>query len=132
MVVCNQAGVNVLSLCKRNNSAMDPLTAEALGIRWALRVASEHGFNSVSIHFDVINVVNCINRRSKFVAIELIAQYCRELMSMGRFAHNLASLAKVVGDGLWVGSVPSNSMFSVSAAANADPCNQDSCVPALL
>lgn len=67
MVVCNQAGENFLSLCKRENSDMDPLTAEALGVRWALQIAIEHGFNSVSTHSDAINVVNCINRRSKFI-----------------------------------------------------------------
>lgn len=88
--------------------------------------------------------VNCMNRRSKFATIDFIAQDCRELMfslltvsvsfvstNQNSVAHNLASLAKTVGDRSWDGPVLVSSLFCVNAAATAATCVYDGCVPAL-
>lgn len=56
VVYNNHASVNVLNMCKRENFVVDPLTAEALGVRWAIQVAIEHSFHSVFIHSDASNV----------------------------------------------------------------------------
>jgi ribonuclease HI len=117
LIVRNPEGETVLSMCKRDNYVMDPLTTEALGVRWELQVAIKKGFTSATILSDAANVVNCVNRKSSFAAINFIAQDCRELMKNMLFvcvrfigrnqncdAHNLASVAMNVGDRTWLGS----------------------------
>jgi hypothetical protein len=47
-------------------------------------------------------------------------------------AHNLAALAKIVGDRSWNGIAPSSSLLSVSLAVNAAPCIHDGCVSAFI
>ncbi|XP_045830934.1 uncharacterized protein LOC123922244 [Trifolium pratense] len=124
--------------CKREDITAEPLLAEALGVRWVLQVATDQGINSVSIYSDTAHVVNFINKRSNFAAINLIAQECRNLMAgltnasvmfvsrtQNCDAHNLASLAKVVGSRTWIGVSTLVSDFSVSAAV----CNFISSVP---
>jgi len=73
-------------------------------------------------------VVSRINGRSGFATIEMVAQDCRELMSsmenvcvlwidrnQNSDAHNLASLAKIVGNQTWLGVMTINySIFLVS------------------
>jgi hypothetical protein len=54
--------------------------AEALGVRWILQFVVDEGINSISIHCDAANVVNCINRKYSFAVINIIA-YCRNLMN---------------------------------------------------
>ncbi|XP_045822165.1 uncharacterized protein LOC123915058 [Trifolium pratense] len=143
LVLRNLNGETVFSACKREDITAEPLLAEALGVRWALQVATDQGVNSVSIYSDAANVVNCINKRSNFAAINLIAQDCRNLMAgLGNVsvmfisrtqncdAHNLVSLAKVVGSRTWLGVAPLVSVYSVSAAVPAAGCNVFSCVPA--
>ncbi|CAJ2654058.1 unnamed protein product [Trifolium pratense] len=138
LVLRNLNGETVFSACKREDITAEPLLAEALGVRWVLQVATDQGINSISIYSDATHVVNCINKRSNFAAINLIAQECRNLMAgltnasvmfvsrtQNCDAHNLASLAKVVGSRTWVGVSPLVSDFSVSTAV----CNFISCVP---
>jgi ribonuclease HI len=144
LVLRNLNGETVLSACKREDITAEPLLAEALGVRWALQVAIEQGISSVSIYSDAANVVNCINKRSNFATINLIAQDCRNLMdgmenvsvmfisrSQNLDAHNLASLAKVVCSKTWLGPAPLVFDVSVSTAMHAAVCNILSCVPAL-
>jgi ribonuclease HI len=143
LTVCNQEGEIALSMCKRENFVLDPLTAEGLGVRWAIQVAIEQGFSSVTIHSDAANVVNCVNRKASLAAINFIAQDCRELMksllnvcvkfisrNQNCDAHNLATLAKNVGDRTWLGAVPNFSMFSVNVASIVASCINDGCVSA--
>jgi ribonuclease HI len=105
LVLRNSDGETVLSACKREDFSVDPLMAEAMGVQWALQLALDQGINSVSIHSDAANMVNCINRKSSFAAINLIAEDCRNLMNcltsvcvvfvsrtQNYVAHNLASL----------------------------------------
>jgi len=141
--VKNQVGETVLRLCKRDNIYVDPLMAEALGVRWAIQVASAQGITSASFFSDASNVVNAINGRSTFAAINFIVQDCRDLMSPmldvsvmfvsknhNCDAHNLVSLAKIVGDRTWHGVAPNSPLSSVNMAVNVVPCNHDGCVPA--
>lgn len=145
LIVKNQVGETVLSMCKRDNISVDPLTAEALGMRWAIQVASEQGITSASFFSDASNVVNAVNGRTTFAAINLIVQDCRDLMSTmldvsvmfvsrnhNGDAHNLASLAKIVGNRTWHGVAPNSPLSSVFLAVNAVSCNHDGCVPALI
>ncbi|GAU37237.1 hypothetical protein TSUD_375390 [Trifolium subterraneum] len=128
LVLRNSDGETILSVCKREEISVDPLMAETLGVRWALQLVIDQGINSVSIHSDAANVVNCINRKSSFAAINLIAEDCRNLMTclanvcvlfvsrtQNSDAHNLASLARIMGNRTWQGVSPHPSGFSVSA-----------------
>jgi hypothetical protein len=139
----NSDGETVLSACKREDFSVDPLMAEAMGVQWALQLALDQGINSVSIHSDAANMVNCINRKSSFAAINLIAEDCRNLMncltsvcvvfvsrSQNYVAHNLASLARIMGNRTWLADVFQFSVSSGYAAVSAVPCNLNSCVPA--
>jgi ribonuclease HI len=77
----NQIGESIFSACKRESLSVEPVMAEALGIRWALQAAIDQGLSSVSISSDAENVVHCITKRATFASIEIIAQDCRELMN---------------------------------------------------
>jgi len=59
----NQRGETCVSKCKREDIDVEPLLAEALGVRWALQVAKEQRITSISIYSDAANVVSCINGR---------------------------------------------------------------------
>lgn len=137
-------GEVVLSKCKKEDIDVGPLLAEALGVRWAVQVVIEQGINSVAIHSDAANVVNCINRKSSFATINMVVQDYRELMSslsnvcilfisrdQNFDAHSLASLAKVVGNRTWIG-VLSNSSFSFSVMHISANCNRTSCLTATI
>jgi ribonuclease HI len=111
LVLRNTDGKIVLSACKKEEIVVEPIMAEVLGVRWAIQVVSEQGINFVSILSYAANVVNCVNKRSSFASINLIAQDCKDLLdrfdsasimfvsrSQNGHAHNLASLAKIVGN----------------------------------
>jgi hypothetical protein len=117
--------------------------AEALGVRWDLQLVVDQGINSFSIHRDAANVVNCINRKSSFAAINLIAEDCRNLMNslvnvvvmfisrtQNSDAHTMATLARIMGNRTWSRVVPHSTVFSVSADASVVLCISNSCVPA--
>jgi len=112
-------------------------------MRWAIQVAIDQGFSSVTIHYDAANVVNCLNNKSKFAAIEVVVQDRKELMKrmsnvLVQFvrrehnveAHNLASLARIVGSRSWLGIAPPVPFHSVNTASLADICNPNGCIPA--
>ncbi|RHN71717.1 putative ribonuclease H-like domain, reverse transcriptase zinc-binding domain-containing protein [Medicago truncatula] len=139
LTIRNQNGEVILSKCKKEDIDVGPLLAEALGVRWAVQVAIEQGINSVAIHSDAANVVNCINGKASFATINMVAQDCSVLLSslsnacilfisrdQNSDAHNLASLAKVVGNRTWLGAVP-NSFFPGSVMQNYANCNRFSC-----
>jgi len=88
----------------------------------------------------VLMQLMCINGKSSFATINMVAQDCRELMpnilnvcilfvnrNQNSNAHNLASLAKVVGNRTWVGIVPDNMLFFVNVVSNSTSCNSLSC-----
>ncbi|GAU21787.1 hypothetical protein TSUD_329120, partial [Trifolium subterraneum] len=142
LVLRNSDGETIFSACKREEISVDPLMAEALGVRWALQLVVDQGINSVSIHSDAANVVNCINRKSSFAAINLIAEDCRNLMTclanvcdlfvsrtQNSDAHNLASLARIMGNRTWQGVAPHPSGFSVSADFSTDLLPQRQIIP---
>ena len=72
VVVHDQSVKTVLSCYRRDNIFVDPLLVEALGMRWAIQVALDQGFTFVSTNSDALNVVNCLNNKSKFAAIEIV------------------------------------------------------------
>jgi exonuclease III/ribonuclease HI len=138
----DQDGRTILSCCCRENISVEPLLAEALGVRWAIQVALEQGITSISINLDALNVVNCLNNKSKFAAIELVVQDCKELMKgfsnvvvqfvsreLNVEAHTLASLARNVGSKSWLGLVPPDLFHSVNAVPMAVNCIPNDCVP---
>jgi hypothetical protein len=49
LVIHNQAGETIFSACKREFISVEPIVAEALGIRWALEIAIAQGQSSFSI-----------------------------------------------------------------------------------
>lgn len=139
----NQAGETVPSMCKKENIDVAPLLAEALGVRWALQVVRDQGITSVIIHSDAAHVVNCINKKTSFAAINMICQDCSVLMTslsnvciqyvsraLNADAHNLASLAKDVGNRTWLGVAPTFSVCNANPNVSVDLCNHNSCVPA--
>jgi len=141
--LCNQMGDTCLSKCKREDIDVEPLLAEALGVRWAIQVAKDERITSITIHSDAANVVSCINGRSNFATIDMVAQDCRDLMSsmdnvsvvwvdrnQNCDAHNLASLARIVGNRDWVGVAPNSLCFPVNASSLPTSCNVNSCIPA--
>jgi hypothetical protein len=77
----DQRGVTIFSSCRSENIKIEPLLAEALVVRWAIHVVIEQGISSVSINSDAANVVNCLNNKSKFAAIEIVAHDRKELMN---------------------------------------------------
>ncbi|CAJ2645003.1 uncharacterized protein LOC123895600 [Trifolium pratense] len=144
LVFHNQVGETIFSACKREFISVEPIVAEALGIRWALQTAIAQGMSSFCISSDAMNVVSCITKKGTFASIDIIAQDCRDLTSgltnvsvlfvrteQNDEAHNLASLAKFVGNRSWVGLAPSVSSFSSLADVSAVVCNQYGSVSAL-
>jgi len=77
----DERGMTIFSSCRSENITVEPLLAEVLGVRWAIHVVIEQGISSVSINSDAANVVNCLNNKSKFAAIEIVLYDCKELMS---------------------------------------------------
>lgn len=113
-------------------------------MRWAIQVALDQGITSISINLDALNVVNCLNNKSKFAAIELVVQDCHELMKgfsnvdvqfvrreLNAEAHALASLARNVGSKSWLGLVPPAIFHSVNAVHMAGNCIPNDCFPVL-
>jgi ribonuclease HI len=144
LVIKNHDCISVFHACKRDDIAVEPAMAEALGIRWAIQLARDQGLNSFSIFSDAANVVDCIYNKAKIAAIEIVVQDCRELLSgmsnvsvlfvkrsLNVEAHNMASLAKEVGNRSWNGVAPILSSFPNYAGCYTAPCNSNSCVPAL-
>ncbi|GAU33864.1 hypothetical protein TSUD_66510 [Trifolium subterraneum] len=132
LVLKNHDRITTFSACKCDDIAVDPIMAEALGVRWAIQFVREQGLQSVCIFSDAANVVDCICNKVKFDAIEMVAQDCRELLSslpnvsvvfvrrdQNIDAHNLASLARLVGNRTWVGAAPNASVMS-NYAENSD------------
>jgi len=106
-------------------------------------VALDQGFTFVSTNSDALNVVNCLNNKSKFAAIEIVVQDCNELMKgmynvVGQFvrkehnaeADNLASLARIVGCRSWLGIASLALFHSFNADSMADNCILNGFVPA--
>ncbi|MCI45148.1 isoflavone-7-O-methyltransferase, partial [Trifolium medium] len=61
LVFKDHNSVTTFSACKRDDISVDPIMAEALGIRWAIQLARDQGLNSVSIFSNASTVVDCIN-----------------------------------------------------------------------
>ncbi|CAJ2671609.1 unnamed protein product [Trifolium pratense] len=104
LVFKDHNSVTTFSACKRDDISVDPIMVEALGIRRAIQLARDLGLNYVSIFSDAATV-------AKIAAIDIVVQDCRALISsllnvsvmfvrreQNGDAHNLASLAKVVGN----------------------------------
>ncbi|CAJ2652968.1 unnamed protein product [Trifolium pratense] len=143
LVLKNHDRITTFSACKCDDIAVDPIMAEALGVRWAIQFVREQGLHSVCIFSDAENVVNCIAKKVKIDAIEMVAQDCRELLSslpnvsvlfvrrdQNIDAHNLASLARLVGNRTWVGAAPKASVMSNYAENSAANCIVFGCFPA--
>ncbi|CAJ2669717.1 unnamed protein product [Trifolium pratense] len=145
LVFKDHNSVTTFSACKRGDISVDPIMAEALGIIRAIQLARDLGLNYVSIFSDAATVVDYINKKAKIAAIDMVVQDCRALISsllnvsvmfvrrdqIGD-AHNLASLAKVVGNRTWIGVTPI--VFGISNYAG-DPvsiCIPNGCVPAFI
>jgi len=116
MVLKNQEGMVIHSACRLKDIHVDPMLAEAMAVRWALQYATAQGIQSVEVISDALGVVNCVNKNSVVVSIEpwkllekipfvMVKHVNRELNSE---AHNLASLAKIVGTKFWLGNAPPN------------------------
>lgn len=100
---------------------VDPMLAEAMGVRWALQYATAQGIQSVEVISDALGVVNCVNKNSVVLSIEPVVYDCWKLLEKIPFvtvkhvnkelnseAHNLASLAKIVGTKFWWGNASRN------------------------
>jgi ribonuclease HI len=144
LVVKNQDMITTFSASKFDDIAVDPMMAEALGVRWAIHLVREQGLHSVSIYSDAANVVDCIYNKVKIAAIEIVAQDCRELLfsltnvnvlfirrEQNVDAHNLASMARLVGNRTWVGAAPNVTVSSTYAVSSATNCIMIGCVPVL-
>jgi hypothetical protein len=115
----------VLSACKRENFAVTPILAEALGPRWAIQTAISQGVHSISFSSDALGVVNCVSGKSKVAAIDSVIHDCRTLLDsipslmvnyvsreLNKEAHVLAPMDKSLGSRTWLGFVPLNLAFS--------------------
>jgi hypothetical protein len=114
-----------LSACKRENIAVTPILAEALGLRCAIQTAISQGVHSISFSSDALGVVNCVSGKSKVAAIDSVIHDCRTLLDsipslmvnyvsreLNKEAHVLAPMDKSLGSRTWLGFVPLNLAFS--------------------
>jgi ribonuclease HI len=125
MVVYNHLGHVVLSACRKDLIDIEPVLAEAMGVRWCLQQAITSNMMDIVIFSDAATVVNCINSNVSVAVIELVIQDCKLLMEqldrvvvthvrrhLNSVAHGLASFSRNVGTKRWMGVVPN----SLSAA----------------
>jgi ribonuclease HI len=144
IVFKNHDMITTFSASKYDDIAVDPVMAEALGVRWAIQLVREQGLQSAFIYSDAANVVDCIYNKVKIAAIEMVTQDCRDLLSslpnvsvlfvrreQNVDAHNLASLARLVGNRTWVGAAPNVSVSSTYAGSATANCIMVGCVPVL-
>lgn len=119
-VTKDREGRVILAASRKEVTTIDPLLAEALGVRWGLQLAMEQQLEEVIILTDVLMVVNCINGKSFIATIDLVIEDCKVLMNVigsvsvshiGRQlnmeAYNSVGIAKAVGSKSWLGHVPS-------------------------
>ena len=76
MVLKNQEGVIIYTTCRLEDIQVDPMLAEAMGVRWALQYATTQGIQSVKVISDALRVVNYVNKNSVVVSIEPIVYNC--------------------------------------------------------
>ncbi|XP_045789329.1 uncharacterized protein LOC123884299 [Trifolium pratense] len=121
MVVYNQVGNVVLSACRKEFIDVEPVLAEALGVRWCLQKAIEANMKDIVIVSDAATVVNCINSNQSIAVIEIVIQDCKLLIEqldsvvvthvrrhLNSVAHGLAKFSNVVGTKTWMGVVPNS------------------------
>ncbi|CAJ2678968.1 unnamed protein product [Trifolium pratense] len=118
MVVYNFLG-HVLSACRKDLIVVEPVLAEAMGVRWCLQQAIASNMKDIVIFSDAATVVHCINSNVSVAVIALVIQDCKLLMEqldrvvvshvrphLNSVAHGLASFFRNVGTQMWMGVVP--------------------------
>jgi ribonuclease HI len=119
-LVCYDSSSSVFfSACLADSIEVEPVLAEAMGIRWSLQLALEHKLTHISLASDADVVVNCINFNCYVAAIEPIILDCKLLMAKFEFvsvkhvrrtmnvvAHDLVCLSRTVGSKLCMGYIP--------------------------
>ncbi|KAK2404541.1 hypothetical protein QL285_053869 [Trifolium repens] len=121
MIVYNHMGDVVLSACRKELIDVEPVLAEAIGVRWCLQKAIEANMKDIVIASDAATVVNCINSNKSIAVIEIVIQDCKLLIEqldrvvvthvrrhLNSVAHGLAKFSNVVGTKLWMGVVPNS------------------------
>ncbi|XP_045789429.1 uncharacterized protein LOC123884387 [Trifolium pratense] len=80
MVIYNQSGHVVLSACRKELIDVEPVLAEAIGVRWCLQKAIELNMTDIVIVSDAATVVSCINSNKPVAVIDLVIQDCNLLI----------------------------------------------------
>ncbi|XP_058776145.1 uncharacterized protein LOC131650453 [Vicia villosa] len=119
---------------QRMSCFASPSIVEAFGIKWGLQLAKNAQIDNVTVQYDALGVVDCVNGVSYAVDLEPIVLDCQFLIKsfvsvavlfVGRNnisdAHNLVSLGRVVGSRTWLGCIPLLEENSVSLAPLAYP-----------
>jgi ribonuclease HI len=121
LIIYDRTGAVDLSACK-----LDPLLAEALGVRWCLQTAVTLNLQQGTISSDAATVVKCLNsnlciaNKSIILDCELLMEQlgsvnvCHVRRHLNVVSHNLAKLSKSVGSKTWMGYVSSQVQATVS------------------
>lgn len=107
------------SACRREEFVVNPVMAEALGMRWTLGLAAELGISNATIP----TVVSYINQRTTIADLDPVISDCRTYLNRdvnlnvihvnrcnNAAAHDLASLARRCGTRSWIG-FPNTNVF---------------------
>jgi ribonuclease HI len=134
MVIYNQSGHVVLSACRKELIDVEPVLAEALGVRWCLQKAIELNLKDIVIVSDAAIVVNCFNSNNSVAVIDLVIQDCKLLIEqldrvvvthvrrhLNVVAHGLVGFSNVVGTKTWMGFVPNSTSVALCNLADVPP-----------
>ncbi|XP_058764138.1 uncharacterized protein LOC131637556 [Vicia villosa] len=104
------------SATKKQSMNVDPSMAEALALRWALKMAVEFSIKQAVFFSDALSVVDCINRISFSAVMDPIIGDCLDLLNCfssaicvyvsrvyNTDAHNLVSIGHRLGSRTWLG-----------------------------
>ncbi|XP_058732761.1 uncharacterized protein LOC131604333 [Vicia villosa] len=118
-VVKNPEGDVIMAACKREELNVEPAIAEALAIRWCLKMAAKLKLERILVQSDCLNIVECINGVSKLVVADHIAADCRDLFKCFSLAsvmfiprvrnveaHRLVKFGHSIGSRTWLDGVP--------------------------
>jgi hypothetical protein len=119
-LVCLDSSTAVrVSACLFDNIEVEPLVAEAMGVRWCLQFAIDHNMKRISLASDAAVVVNSLNIKCCIAALDSIILDCKMLVKQFEFvsvyyvrrssnviAHKLIGLSRSIGSKTWMGSLP--------------------------
>lgn len=119
MLTKDSGGRVLFATTKREDVRVNPLLAEALGLRWCLSWAKDQNFDTLIIESDAEMVVRCLHGQVSIASIENVVFDCRDLLSQmlntrvlsirrarNAAARGLVGVARNLGSKIWLRNVP--------------------------